>query len=183
MNYSVVRIPVQSLTRKYYLKRYAARVDARGMIELDKNHAFGMKIIHYLDIWWGSWELPRVDGCYLAIKLPKTYMRYGIQAKKLKELGRLLDMEAMEFLVAEIACAAQYPGVSVTDAILTVMGRFDISEEEYRSDSMRRHFDRYSEEVMGQPFKEFAYTLHRSVRVLYEELVRKQVPVNHLVHD
>lgn len=182
MNYSVVRIPVSPLARKYYLKRFASRLDDKGYIQLDKNHAFGMKIIHYMDIWFDSWEVPKVDGPKLTIRLPRIYWRYGIGARKLKELASILEAEAMEFLVHEIACAAQYPGVSVTDAIITVMGRYDISDEEYRTDSMRRHFDRYCAEVMGEPFKDFSTKINAAMKQIYTGLVSRFPTFESLPH-
>jgi hypothetical protein len=173
MNYSVFKIPCHPVTKKYFEKRFANRVDERGYMHMDKNSPFGMKIIHYLDNWWPSWELPVVTGIFLKVTLPKVYAKYGIEMRKLKELTRVLDAEAMEYLVMEIACASQYPGVSVTEAIITVMSRYDISDEEYRSDSMRRHFDRYCEDVAGTPFKEFSHTINASMKKIYERMVLK----------
>lgn len=182
MNYSVVKIPLSPIALKYFRKRYASRFDEAGYIHLDKNHSFGMKVIHYLDSWFDSWELPKVEGAHvLKIKLPKSYMRYGIQARKLQELSKVLEAEVMEFLVHEIACAASFPGVSVSEAIITTMGKYDISDEEYRSDSMRRHFDRYCEEVTGSPFKEFSHTLNYAIKQIYLSLVARHVPVQEVV--
>jgi hypothetical protein len=173
MNYSVFKIPCHPVTKKYFEKRYLGKMDNRGYMHMDKNHPFGMKLIHYLDTWWPSWEIPVIGGVFLKVTLPKIYAKYGIEGKKLKELGRVLDADAMEYIVMEIACAAQYPGVSVTEAIITVMGRYDISDEEYRSDSMRRHFDRYCEEVTCSPFKDFQHTINASMKVIYEKMVVK----------
>ena len=173
MNYSVVRIPLSPVARKYYEHRFASKKDADGYLVFDKNHAFGMKIIHSMDVWWGSWELPQVTGSMLKVKLPISYWNRGIPAPKLKDLSKILEAEAMESLVMSIACAAQYPGISVTEAIITVMATYDISDEEYRSDSMRRHFDRYCEEVMGEPFKAFSYKINAAMKQLYEKLVKK----------
>ncbi len=182
MNYSVVKIPLSPVALKYFRKRYASRFDPTGYLHLDKNHSFGMKVIHYLDSWFDSWELPRVEGPnVLKVKLPKSYMRYGIQARKLIELSKLLESEVMEFLVHEIACAAAFPGVSVTEAIMTTMGKYDISDEEYRTDSMRRHFDRYCEEVTGIPFKEFSTTLNTAMKKIYQALILRNVPVHEVV--
>lgn len=182
MNYSVVKIPVSSVTKKYYEKRFGKRMDDRGYIKLDKNTALGMKVIHYLDLWWNSWELPKVESTHIKIKLPTSYLKYGIPSKKLIELSKILEMEAMEYLVHEIACAAQYPGISVTDAIITVMGRYDISEEEYRTDSMRRHFDRYCEEILGDPFKEFSHQINFSIKQLYERMIAQHRTFDQISH-
>lgn len=184
MNYSVVRIPLSAIARKYFEKRYASRIDSKGYIHLDKNHSFGMKIIHYMDIWFPSWELPIVEGPNLIrVKLPKSYIRYGINARKLKELSKILEAEVMEYLVHEIACAASFPGVSVTDAIISTMASYDISEEEYRSDSMRRHFDRYCADVTGAPFKEFSYKINSAMKQIYEGMVRRNIPAAAFIHD
>lgn len=172
MEYSVVRVPVNPVARKFYEKRFLGRTDAQGYIHTNKSHAFGMKVIHYLDVWEGAWDRPVVSGSMLKIALPRVYACHGVTAQKLAHLGKILEAEAMEFLVHEIACAAQYPGVSVTNAIVTVMGRYDILEDEYRSDSMRRQFDRYCSEVMGSTFHEFSYTINSAVKKIYEGMVR-----------
>lgn len=182
MNYSVVKIPVSPVSKKFYEKRYGSRMDARGYIQLDKNHAFGMKVIHYLDLWFESWEIPQVQGPMLKVSLPKFYMKYGIHQRKLLELKKILDNEAMEFLIHEIACAAQYPGISVTDAIITVMARYDISDEEYRTDSMRRHFDRYCADVLGESFKDFSHKINAAMKVLYERMVERKIKFEELAH-
>lgn len=175
MNYSVFKIPVNPVTKKYFEARFKARLDIDGYLHMDKTVPFGMKIIHYMDVWWPSWELPKINGKFLKIKMPVSYWNRGIPAKKLEELGKLLDAEAMDFLLVEIACAAQYPGVSVTEAIITVMSRYDISDDEYRTDSMRRHFDRYSADVVGLPFKEFQHKVNHSMKLIYEGMVKKGV--------
>lgn len=181
MNYSTVKIPVNAVTKKYFEKRYFKKMNARGYMQLDKNTSFGMKIIHYLDS-WHDWKLPIVDGIHLKIKLPATYMMYGIKQRKLEELGKLLDSEAMEYLTCEIACAATFPGISVTDAIITVMGRFDISDDEYRTDSMRKHFDRYCGDVLGETFKDFSFKINLSIKNLYEKMVRKFLTFEEITH-
>lgn len=179
MNYSVVKIPVQPITKKYYEKRFASKMDERGYMHLDKKSTFGMKIIHYLDNWYPSWEIPVVESPFLKVRLPKVYMNYGIHKSKLLELSKLLDAEAMDFYIQEIACAASFPTVSVTDAIITVMAKYDVSEEDYRSDSMRRQYDRYCGDILGEPFKEFSHKINAAVKALTERMVSKiQKPVH-----
>jgi len=174
MNYSVVKIPVSPVAKKYYEFRFHHKIDDTGYIKVDKNHSFGMLVISFLDLWWDRWELPTVTGPVLRIKIPSIYMKYGIPARKLKDLANILEAEAMEYLVNEIANAAAYPGISVTEAILSVMSRYDISDEEYRTDSMRRHFDRYCGEVKGQPFKEFSHKVNATIKKLYEKLAESK---------
>jgi hypothetical protein len=181
MNYSVVRVPVHPVTKKYFEMRYASRMDERGYMEMDKNSGFGKKIIICLDNWWPTWEIPVVDGPFLKIKLPKMYARYGIPKKKLKELGDILDCDAMDALVMQIAFGYSFPGVSVTEAILIIMTWHNINDDEYRSDSMRRHFDRYCEEVIGLPYKEFSHIINSKVKVIYEKLVAKGKKIEDLL--
>jgi hypothetical protein len=178
MNYSVVKIPLSPLAKKYFEFRFHAKMDASGYIQTDKNHAFGMLVISFLDVWFDRWEIPVVDGPHIKVKLPASYMRYGIPGGRLRSLTKLLEAEAMEFLVGEIANASAFPGVSVTEAIITVMARYDISDEDYRSDSMRRHFDRYCGEVKGRPFKEFSHKVNAAMKIIYERMASKGVMVN-----
>jgi hypothetical protein len=179
MNYSVVKIPLSPVAKKYYEFRYHHKMQ-QGYLHVDKNHAFGMLIISFMDIWFDRWELPNVSGSSIRVKLPALYMKYGIPSRKLKELAKILEAEAMEYLVNEIANAASFPGISVTEAIITVMARYDISDEDYRTDSMRRHFDRYCREVKGMPFKEFSQQLNASMKVLYEKMVQTRKELSYV---
>lgn len=173
MDYTAVRIPVNPVARKFYEKRFLGRTDSAGYIHINKCHFFGLKVIHYLDTWKEGWEIPPRTESMLKIALPKVYANQGITAQKLADLAKVLEAEALQFLMHEIACAAQYPGISVTNAILTVMGRYDISEEEYRTDSMRRQFDRHCSELMGSSFFEFSYAVNAAVKNIYEGMVRR----------
>jgi hypothetical protein len=171
MNYSVVKIPLSPVAKKYYEFRYHHKMDEKGYLHVDKNHAFGMLVISFLDLWFDRWEIPTVNGSFIRLKLPGIYLKYGISARKLRDLSKILEADAMEYLVNEIANAASFPGISVTEAIITVMSRYDISDDDYRTDSMRRHFDRYCGEVKGVPFKEFSTQVNAAMKVLYQKMV------------
>lgn len=89
---------------------------------------------------------------YLEFILPTIYKNYGIEEKKAKLIGQIIDDLCMEEITVFVANLSSLPEFSRSASIRIAFEFFGISVEEYDTSHYRRYFDRYVRHITGSEY-------------------------------
>jgi hypothetical protein len=174
-----LHVPVSSAVKKFLLKEYAGliEVDAQGrpVLKLNRHEVLGDYVVSLLantgkptgkiKVWSvGNHQKQTEEN--IIFKVSKKYQKYSIPEENAQKFVYYLDKLFKTQIIQKIANLNAI-GFSISDAIRYYYAYYEITEEDYSEDNMRRYFDRYAEKILHQPLQKYCNSVKKKLQEFY----------------
>jgi len=170
---NIIRVPVTKYVCEYLLNFYPSKND-RPFIDLTEKDFIHTSIINFIKVYGKDDEnfIPSQRDPFVYLQTSMLLGLVGLNEENAGKLGILLKKYVYGKFCEDVLFYSSLPGISVTEAILTVLAKYDIVS--YEIDSFRRQFDRATR---TKKVKIDIYTVHqrvnKSLKSIYNEKFTK----------
>nr|MBI1229397.1 hypothetical protein [Cytophagales bacterium] len=156
---NIIRVPVKEYVCEYLVNFFPLK-NKMPLIDLCDNNFLKSSIFAYIKSEGKSNEnfIPEQNTFIVYIQTTQRTGIIGLSERNSKKLGRLLSRYVDDKMFQDAFFYSSLPGISVSEAILTVLAKYDISS--YRADTFRRQYDRVD---LVQKWPIDRYTINRRI--------------------
>jgi hypothetical protein len=138
---NIIRVPVKQYVVSLLESQFPSK-NGLPFIDLVDRTFFESCLINFLKLKGEKHEnyFPKENEPFIYLKTKKQLGYIGLNEFNSMKLGLIIEKYAREILVRDVFFYQSLPGISITEAIIIVLSKYDIYDVQIGT--LRRHFDR-----------------------------------------
>lgn len=166
---NIIRVPVKKYVCEYLFNFHQSKNNSPYLI-LSEDYFLNFSIINFIKVEGKSDEnfIPLKTEPYVYLQTAKVLGIIGLSEQNAKRLGNFINRYVTDKICEDVCFYSSLPGISITESILTVLGKYDIAS--LRTDTFRRTFDRKTKEMKFHIDVETVnFRINKSLKSIYGE--------------